>query len=48
MVLGVEPEDIVTHSVELTPAVAARVDDVAARVLDELRHLGVTCRKRSA
>lgn len=47
VVLGVEPQDIETHSVELTPAVAARVDEMMARVIEELRQLGVTCRKRS-
>jgi len=48
VVLGVEPEDITTHSVDLTPAVAARVDDMMARVIQELEMLGVNCRKRSA
>jgi hydrogenase maturation protease len=48
VVLGVEPEDITTHSVDLTPAVAARVEDMMARVIQELEMLGVTCRKRSA
>ena len=47
VVLGVEPEDITTHSVDLTPAVAARVDDMMARVIQELEMFGVTCRKRS-
>jgi len=48
VVLGVEPEDILTHSVELTPTVAARVDDMMDQVLHELSQLGVTCRKRSS
>jgi hydrogenase maturation protease len=48
VVLGVEPEDILTHSVELTPTVAARVDEMMALVIHELNRLGVTCRKRSA
>jgi len=48
VVLGVEPEDITTHSVDLTPAVAARVEDMMTRVIQELEMLGVTCRKRSA
>jgi hydrogenase maturation protease len=47
VVLGVEPEDIHTHSVELTPTVAARVDEMMDRVIQELNQLGVTCRKRS-
>ena len=48
VVLGVEPEDILTHSVNLTPVVAARLDEMIGRVIDELSLLGVTCRKRSA
>jgi hydrogenase maturation protease len=48
VVLGVEPQDITTHSVEMTPAVAARVDEMMDRVIEELERLGVTCRKRSA
>lgn len=47
VVLGVEPEDIITHSVELTPVVAARVDDMIDRVIQELSRLGATCRRRS-
>jgi hydrogenase maturation protease len=48
VVLGVEPEDILTHSVEMTPTVAARVDDMMDLVIRELEQLGVTCRKRMA
>ena len=48
VVLGVEPEDITTHSVDLTPTVAARVDEMMTRVIQELDQLGVSCRKRSA
>ena len=48
VVLGVEPEDIQTHSVELTPTVAARVDEMMDHVIQELNQLGATCRKRSA
>ena len=48
VVLGVEPVDITTHSVDLTPIVAARVDDMMTRVIQELDMLGVTCQKRSA
>ena len=46
VVLGAEPEDIVTHSVELTPVVAAQVDKTVARVLEELDRLGVSYKKR--
>jgi hydrogenase maturation protease len=48
VVLGAEPEDIETHSVELTPVVAARVDDTVIRVLRELDRLGVSYEKRSS
>jgi hydrogenase maturation protease len=48
VVLGAEPEDIVTHSVELTPAVAAQVDETVTRVLAELDRLGVSYEKRRA
>lgn len=47
VVLGVEPEDILTHSVDMTPTVAARVDDMMDLVLRELDGLGVTAKKRS-
>ena len=47
VVLGAEPEDIETHSVELTPVVAARVDEMVNRVLLELDRLGVPYDKRS-
>jgi hydrogenase maturation protease len=42
VVLGVEPQDITTMDIELTPAIAARVPDLAAMVLAELDALGVT------
>lgn len=48
VVLGVEPEDILTHSVDMTPTVAARVDEMMDLVLRELDHLGVAAKKRSA
>ena len=48
VVLGAEPEDIVTHSVELTPVVAGQVDETVARVLGELDRLGVSYAKRRA
>ncbi len=48
VVLGAEPQDIETHSVELTPLIAARVDETVSRVLQELDRLGVTYEKRSA
>ncbi len=48
VVLGAEPEDIETHSVELTPVVAARVEDTVEMVLRELDRLGASYDKRSA
>lgn len=48
VVLGVEPEDILTHSVDMTPTVAARVDEMMDLVLCELGRLGVTAKQRSA
>ncbi|MGD9016227.1 MAG: HyaD/HybD family hydrogenase maturation endopeptidase [Desulfobacterales bacterium] len=47
LVLGAEPEDITTHSVEMTPVLAARVDEMVDRVLAELERLGVTYEKRT-
>ncbi len=48
VVLGAEPEDIETHSVELTPVVAARVEDTVEMVLRELDRLGVSYDQRGA
>jgi hydrogenase maturation protease len=47
VIFGVEPEDIETLSLDLTPATQARVDQVIDLVLDEVRQLGVTYRRRS-
>ncbi len=41
VVVGVEPNDITTMDVELTPAIAARIPDLAAMVLAELDALAV-------
>ena len=45
VIVGVEPEDIETMSLKLTPATKDRMDDVIKMVLDELDHLGVTYKK---
>lgn len=45
IIVGVEPEDIETMSLELTPVTRDRVDDVIKMVLVELDHLGVTYKK---
>ena len=41
VVVGVEPEDITTMDVELTPTIAAKVGEMVAMVLAELDALGV-------
>jgi hydrogenase maturation protease len=41
VVVGVEPQDIATMDVELTPVIAARVPDLAAMVLAELDTLAI-------
>ena len=41
VVVGIEPEDISTMNIELTPAIAARVPELATMVLAELDALGV-------
>jgi len=46
VIIGVEPEDIDTCSIELTPAVRDQVDAVIDRVLAELDRLGVTYQKK--
>lgn len=47
VILGVEPEDIKTLDLEMTPAIQARVDQVVDLVLEELRSLGASYQKRS-
>lgn len=47
VILGVEPEDIDTLCLELSPAVHRQIEPVAAMVLSELENLGVSCLKRS-
>ena len=47
VILGVEPKDIETLSIGLTPATAAKVDDVIGMVLKELDRLGVHYKKGS-
>jgi hydrogenase maturation protease len=45
VIVGVEPEDIETLSIELTPTTKSRLDDVIGMVLAELDHLGVSYTK---
>ncbi len=42
VIIGVEPEDIETQSLELTPTIQAQVDPVIEMVLAELDRLGVS------
>ena len=42
VILGVEPEDIETVSLELTPAVEASLEPLIQAVLGELERLGIT------
>lgn len=47
VILGVEPEDIETLSLEMSPAVRRQVAPMAARVLQELDRIGATHSRRS-
>jgi hydrogenase maturation protease len=47
VIVGIEPEDIDTLSVELSPTLEAKVDDVVEMVLRELTRLGAHYSKRS-
>jgi len=46
VIVGIEPEDIETLCVELTPTTLTKVDPVIDMVLSELDRLGVTYHKR--
>jgi hydrogenase maturation protease len=46
IVIGIEPGDISTLALELTPTIAARVGDLADMVLAELGRLGVACTRK--
>jgi hydrogenase maturation protease len=48
VIVGVEPEDIDTLSIELTPTLQAKVDPVIEMVLAEFDRLGVSYRKGKA
>jgi hydrogenase maturation protease len=45
VIIGVEPKDIETQSLELTPPIQAKVDPVIDMVLVELDRLGATYKK---
>jgi len=46
VILGVEPEDIDTLSTELTPATQSKVGAIIEKVLDEVKRLGGSYRKK--
>jgi hydrogenase maturation protease len=46
VIIGVEPEDIQTLSLVLTPTVQAQIQPVVAMVLKELERLGVSYRRK--
>ena len=48
VIIGVEPEDIETLGLELTPVVSRQVDTVIGMVLAELEKLGVPYQPRQA
>ena len=48
VIIGVEPEDIETLSVELTPTTAEKVEKVIRMILSELDGLGVMVQERSS
>jgi len=45
VIIGVEPQDIDTQSLDLTPPIQARVDPIIELVLTELDRLGVSYKK---
>ena len=48
VIIGVEPEDIQTLSLVLTPTLQAKVEPVIQMVLFELKRLGVSYRRKEA
>lgn len=46
VVIGIQPQEIVELNTELSPAVAARVEELVDRVLGELALLGITPEKK--
>jgi Ni,Fe-hydrogenase maturation factor len=43
VVVGIEPADIQPFGVDLTEEIAAKVDELLLRVIDELKALEVEC-----
>ena len=48
VIFGVEPQDIQTWGVELTPLIHSRMGDMMEKVLEELTRLGVHYQKKGA
>jgi hydrogenase maturation protease len=46
VIIGIEPEDITTYTVDLTPTIAEKTDVVMEMVFEELKRLGVSYRKK--
>ena len=46
VIIGIEPEDIDSLCLDLTPTTEAKIDNVIAMVLAELKRLGVTVSKK--
>ena len=46
VIIGVEPQDIESLSIELTPTIAKQVDPIIAMVLKELSRLGVAFQEK--
>lgn len=42
VILGVEPLDMETYSVEMTPLIQSKVEDIIPKILDEVKRLGGT------
>jgi len=47
IILGVEPADIETQSLELTPVTQSRIDPIIDMVLDELKRFGGSWREKA-
>lgn len=48
VIIGVEPQDIDSQSLELTPVIQAKVDPVIEMVLEELKRCGGSCWGKAA
>lgn len=48
VILGVEPEDIETLSIELTAATQSKVDPIIDKVLSEIKRLGASYRAKNS